>query len=336
MRMRKVFVLGAAIVLAGAATGTLLLTNDNVQETLPAQPNTSTALQVLDACRSSAQDQRAGCLVNATLSAYQAVGDMPSLLGAVRDKIESDPDFQGVTCHGTFHEIGKKAFAEMGDEALRQGIASCSGGYYHGVLQAGGSASEAKSMCETLTNPDEHADCMHGAGHAIYLVEPDLGNALEYCAGDMQNACVAGYFMELAQANQRTPKALTYCEEPGLSTEVLFSCYNGLLSDIATMHPKEVAKWCTTHATSEDMLPRDCWGQLGSGIASGVNERQATSDSGAAKETQELCKGSEVCLSSAALVFRKFVNRPEVADAICARVSATPSDLGYYAEGCPV
>lgn len=333
--MRKVLAVTGAALLAGAAVGMLALTRDDVQESLPAAPDTSTALQVIDACGTSPQDQKAACLVEATLSAYEAIGDLPALLSAVEERVSTQQEFQGVNCHGTFHEIGKRAFLELGDSALSQGVASCSGGYYHGVLQAGGNVAEARAMCDTLTEDEERADCMHGAGHAIYLIEPDLSNALEYCAGDKQQVCVAGYFMELAETNERDPKALNYCAEASLDADVLFSCYNGLLSDIAISYPKEVAAWCAENATDESMQPLDCWGQLGSGVASGVNERESSNDAKAAKEVEALCEGKASCLASAARVLNNYVNRPEVADMVCTKIEARASDLGNYGDGCP-
>lgn len=320
--------------LSGAGLGTLALTQQSVVQTLPAAPDLDSARTVITACSTSSQDQKAQCLVTASITVFDAIGSMPQVLTEVESQISTNPDLRGVNCHGTFHEIGKIAYARLGDEALANGVPLCSGGYYHGVLQAGGNIDQARELCSTLTQDEARADCMHGAGHAAYLEDPNLENAQAFCSGDKYDACLAGFFMELAGANQRATTALSYCAEPSLDEATLSSCYNGLLSDIAIGHPQEVRAWCQDNAATPDRLPDTCWSELGSGVGSGVNERQPTNDKAAAREVAELCDGNSYCLTSAAYVLRLFFNRDVVADSLC--VKAGKSDAtGRYPDACP-
>lgn len=330
--MQRPLAIAIGVALLGAGgLGTLALTNRSVAESLPDAPTVADASTILASCGQVNQDQKSGCLVAGSMTAFDAIGDLPSILTEVEQQVANNPDLRGVNCHGTFHEIGKLAYSKIGDDALTNGVPLCSGGYYHGVLQAGGNIDQARSLCGTLTDDAAQADCMHGAGHAIYLENPDLTNARAFCEGTKYDACLAGFFMELAGANQRDTRALAYCADPTLDEVTLGACYNGLLSDIAINHPDEVRAWCTDNAATPDRQPDTCWAELGSGLGSGVNERQPVDDKKAAREVTQTCEGNTPCLTAAAYVLRTFFQRGGAADTICAEAQGTSE---RYPDAC--
>lgn len=107
-------------------------------------------------------------------------------LSAIRLQLEKSPSLQQ-GCHTIAHAVGKAFSENFGSEAEVPGNTWCSYGYYHGLMQeygmknADGIVDYGYNLCGRVESTAT-VDCMHGVGHAAYLVTLDIDASMEICS----------------------------------------------------------------------------------------------------------------------------------------------------------
>jgi len=291
-----------------------------IQEAVLNPVNPTEAKTSLAACAHVPQGAKPRCLEDAVLTAYAATGDLPALIGYLDQQIRSNPGLTGVTCHGTLHNVGSRMFTAEGNAALEKGTAGCTGGYYHGVLDAGGDVDKAMRVCLSFAVDEEKGDCAHGAGHAVWLATKSLAAGVRACTGEKYDPCIQGTFMEIAQAEQSSPSSLRHCADPALDRVTRVSCYRGLVATIVLEHPEEAASWCTQNATDEPSGYEECWESMGVGLGTAANTANPADDTAIDAFVANYCSKHFDCLRAAAENLLRQYGRITAHDLLCARV----------------
>lgn len=168
-----------------------------------AQPN---VLRLAESLGCDPASDPFGCLEEESRQTYED-GGMPALLAELGDwKEYVKPD--GLPCHGLMHALGKDLVAVKSVSGLvadsEQSSGVCANGFFHGVtegLALSRSTTELRKdladLCRSVTSLKK--DCVHSAGHAFAMVNPDDAyGALSLCedfSGDESVECGSGVFM---------------------------------------------------------------------------------------------------------------------------------------------
>ncbi|MYE38523.1 MAG: hypothetical protein F4X82_03350, partial [Candidatus Spechtbacteria bacterium SB0662_bin_43] len=114
---------------------------------------------------------------------------------------------RGLNCHNRAHELGRRAYELLGNEAFKECGIECHSGCRHGATEAffahNGSGNLAHSidlLCGEETAEFGLHQCLHGTGHGLMAwFDYDIHAALEACdliETNHRSSCRSGVFME--------------------------------------------------------------------------------------------------------------------------------------------
>jgi hypothetical protein len=175
--------------------------------------------------------------------------------------IEADPELM-VRCHEITHQIGHVAYAAQKDLAFEITSPVCGAGYLHGALEEAVTFDGLDSLSERvheMCKEDQLESCLHGLGHAIVQITPDIPAAVLLCKeiSTLDTDCYDGVFMEKFDS-ESAPVTISYtdgvttCLE--MNTEVKPSCYFYVPRIIKDFTPREVATACSALPTSANVI----------------------------------------------------------------------------------
>lgn len=115
---------------------------------------------------------------------------------------------KGLNCHNRAHELGRRAYEMLGNDAFKHCGVECHSGCRHGATEAffaehgsGNLAHSIDVLCGEETNEFALHQCLHGTGHGLMAwFDYDIHAALAACdiieMPHHQSSCRSGVFME--------------------------------------------------------------------------------------------------------------------------------------------
>lgn len=123
-------------------------------------------------------------------------------------------------CHVTLHKVGEVFYENFGDKSLTVDADLCAGAYYHGALYGmletvtptptpAKAGVVLKNTCEFMSDELSKLSrtCIHGVGHASYMLYNDLDASLDSCfagkySDPYMDSCISGAFMEFSVSGE--------------------------------------------------------------------------------------------------------------------------------------
>jgi hypothetical protein len=220
---------------------------------------------------------------------YQALVhdyDVEAAFAELKDEYTTNK-FVRSNCHQLTHVIGRAAGELYGgiSGAYGRGDPFCTGGYYHGVMEAvvaevGADKilNEANMLCADLRvqrYSDYHFNCVHGLGHGFMgILENELFESLRTCDvlvdGWERENCYGGVFMENLRAKDNPSHTSEYlkADQPlypctDVETKYKNLCYQMQTSYALEAQDNDFAKVFALCATYENNLRPACYQGLG-------------------------------------------------------------------------
>lgn len=130
-------------------------------------------------------------------------------LATLKLVLRSDPEKRN-GCHELTHRVGEEFHERYGSDAVTADSRWCSYGYLHGVMTALGRQNPSRLVASSLelcrsVEGDVTSSCVHGIGHAGYLLHGEPDAAMGYCdeltGRTLRSSCAQGVLMQLASGS---------------------------------------------------------------------------------------------------------------------------------------
>lgn len=145
-------------------------------------------------------------------------------LQKLKETVAQDPFERMAHCHEEAHKIGNTSYELLGEKAYAYADPMCGGGFLHGVIEQA-FIDQGLDYLQTVTHEQCKGDilesCLHGVGHGIHKLSPDLSLSIRTCSQISASGtdCYDGVFMDIFDTHNAGEEAITL-------TDALLMCEN--------------------------------------------------------------------------------------------------------------